>query len=518
MRKLLICAGDGVTTFLTGALPKGWTVSSCACAGLAAAAEAFRPDVLLLDAAEASPHSARHLLELYHHKIQPFILLFSLSGEPLYASTHRVVPDPEEGRALRELLAALTRLARETAGENASFRQYTGFEEIRDTAERSAALSEILQGVSSETFRRLRARYALDLAPRGYYLMLITRPARDYYNDFTENRDIYLMMRYLSRLGVLQILRDASGGELFRINTKTDLIIINDADSSSAARSTAAVRRLARALHDATDDGLSAHFLSRRVRDAWQINDVYRELARLRNYKLFWMEKDIVTAEDLRGRPRERSYSRLHGCLDAVAAFTVDTPDEDIEKTLRVLFLDYLSKSLSLTEYFYCCSSLNIMYDEFCRRYSASPEGFMIPVEYQWWNGIGEVCRRYIDCWLTAKRKIAEHIDLGSGATRTVARYIERNYQLSLGLEELAALTGLHPAYLSQKFRRETGQTITEYITGCRIARARELLTCTNATVSEIGTEVGFPDVKYFSRVFTKLTGMSPKHWRDMYG
>lgn len=56
--------------------------------------------------------------------------------------------------------------------------------------------------------------------------------------------------------------------------------------------------------------------------------------------------------------------------------------------------------------------------------------------------------------------------------------------------------------------------TFSEYLTGVRIKRAKEVLCTTGMTIQEVAAEVGYNDEKYFSRAFKKEKGMTPSKWR----
>ena len=74
---------------------------------------------------------------------------------------------------------------------------------------------------------------------------------------------------------------------------------------------------------------------------------------------------------------------------------------------------------------------------------------------------------------------------------------------------------GLTPTYLSALFKKESGQNFTDYVTTLRITRAKELLCCTKKLISEIAYEVGFRDYRYFSQIFKKQTGMTPRQFQN---
>ena len=103
----------------------------------------------------------------------------------------------------------------------------------------------------------------------------------------------------------------------------------------------------------------------------------------------------------------------------------------------------------------------------------------------------------------------------GSSAMRTALGYIDKSYmncELSLGA--VADEVGLSPSYLSMLFKKETGRNFSDHLTRVRINRAKELLCCTNKMVYEVAYDVGFSDYRYFSQIFKKTTGMTPRQFQ----
>ncbi|WJH34924.1 helix-turn-helix transcriptional regulator [Paenibacillus sp. CC-CFT747] len=73
----------------------------------------------------------------------------------------------------------------------------------------------------------------------------------------------------------------------------------------------------------------------------------------------------------------------------------------------------------------------------------------------------------------------------------------------------------LNPSHLSEVFKKETGQTFGDFVTGQKIRRAMEILAVSPAKISEVAGIVGYEDVKYFSQLFKKFTGQTPSEYRE---
>lgn len=82
-------------------------------------------------------------------------------------------------------------------------------------------------------------------------------------------------------------------------------------------------------------------------------------------------------------------------------------------------------------------------------------------------------------------------------------------------LEKLADVSGLNPHYLSQQFKKETGLSVMHYIQRERIEEAKRLLDHSNDSIAQIGDRLTFYDQAHFVKVFKKLTGMTPKKYRN---
>jgi two-component system, response regulator YesN len=102
---------------------------------------------------------------------------------------------------------------------------------------------------------------------------------------------------------------------------------------------------------------------------------------------------------------------------------------------------------------------------------------------------------------------------------RQAREYIDHHYMdPDISLNRVAAHVSLSPSHFSVVYSQETGQTFKEYLTEMRIKKAKELLRMTNMKSTEISYQVGYSDPHYFSHVFGKYTGFSPKEFRMLVG
>ena len=96
--------------------------------------------------------------------------------------------------------------------------------------------------------------------------------------------------------------------------------------------------------------------------------------------------------------------------------------------------------------------------------------------------------------------------------------YIESHLSENLSLQTLADILNISPGYLSTLFRKETGQTLTDFINRKRIRHAMHLLKTTRLQVQTVAQHCGIMDVQYFSKLFKKITQMTPKEYRESSG
>lgn len=96
-----------------------------------------------------------------------------------------------------------------------------------------------------------------------------------------------------------------------------------------------------------------------------------------------------------------------------------------------------------------------------------------------------------------------------------VNNFIRANYKLPVKLEDMARLLHVNSSYLSRVYKKESGDSIITALNKYRIEKAKDLLKSGEYLVSEVGYRVGIEDPAYFTNVFTKYAGTSPKNYRS---
>jgi AraC family transcriptional activator of pobA len=113
-----------------------------------------------------------------------------------------------------------------------------------------------------------------------------------------------------------------------------------------------------------------------------------------------------------------------------------------------------------------------------------------------------------------ARDVVADLRRSGEPLLAEVFAVIDQRHGEALSLRDVAGELGISPGHLTTVVRRRTGRTVQEWIIERRMAEARKLLAETNLPVAEVARRVGVSDPGYFSRLFGRAHGTSPRKWR----
>lgn len=128
-------------------------------------------------------------------------------------------------------------------------------------------------------------------------------------------------------------------------------------------------------------------------------------------------------------------------------------------------------------------------------------------------DGSADLMRRMFRsyCRLVRKNSIRQY----SRIVQQTILAIDADLSAPLSPSSLAAAEGVSAPYLSTVFRRETGKTLSSYLRDKRMEQAAELLATTHLQVQSVALHCGILDVQYFSKLFRRQFGCTPKEYRE---
>lgn len=114
-------------------------------------------------------------------------------------------------------------------------------------------------------------------------------------------------------------------------------------------------------------------------------------------------------------------------------------------------------------------------------------------------------------CRLIRKHTLKDY----SLLTQKIITYISSDLTADLSLKTMSEWLNVNASYLSTLFKKEVGIPLTDFVNRQRIEQAKKLLIATELPTKTIAQQCGIPDIYYFSRLFKKRTGVTPKLYRE---
>lgn len=180
-------------------------------------------------------------------------------------------------------------------------------------------------------------------------------------------------------------------------------------------------------------------------------------------------------------------------------------------KQINCIFLtchpefDYMRKAIQLRCYDYILKPIH--YEEFVRvlsdligKMELSDNGIEMTAAKDWDKNNPEAL------WKSSYEKRDVELE--------IKKYIREHLVDNITVTDIAEAFHFNPQYLMRIFKKKSGMSIVEYITKTRLEMAQKILLETNLPIQEIANMVGYSDYAYFTRVFKKETGCSPRRFR----
>lgn len=253
---------------------------------------------------------------------------------------------------------------------------------------------------------------------------------------------------------------------------------------------------------------------------------VYSRVNHMMSYRFLKPGQHILTMETLGFASRAESRETLgevdiakadpeiiknflaHGQADEVDDFVDNYLESQKEALKSKMFRDYLMLSIRFTTIAFVKKLGYRQEDLLENTYTDKVQILSLNVEDM---------RFYMQELLQRALELGEQV-MESQSQKLIKRaivYIEENYTKdSISLNEVAGAVEVSANYFSTVFRQEMGMTFTEYVTKKRMEKAKQLLRQTERPSGDIAAEVGFKDPHYFSFVFKKTQGCTPREYR----
>ncbi len=142
-----------------------------------------------------------------------------------------------------------------------------------------------------------------------------------------------------------------------------------------------------------------------------------------------------------------------------------------------------------------------------------------ISAEYRNKNhGHTELARCFLtEILIATMRKITnnEKVLQKNNPIKYITEYIEKNYNNDIKLTDLSKELNYSLSYISSKFKNDTGFSFTEYLQKYRINQSCVLLAETCKKITEISESVGYDDTKFFTDIFKRYMGVTPRRFRQ---
>ncbi|MFC5407015.1 response regulator [Cohnella soli] len=115
---------------------------------------------------------------------------------------------------------------------------------------------------------------------------------------------------------------------------------------------------------------------------------------------------------------------------------------------------------------------------------------------------------------LAVSGTLAEKHTKMNNLVHEIGKYIQANYHRDITLQDIANHLYVGREYISRRFKQETGENVSDCIGRIRNEKAKLLLLNPHLRIAQVAEMVGYQDEKYFSKVFKKLTGVTPNEYR----
>lgn len=253
--------------------------------------------------------------------------------------------------------------------------------------------------------------------------------------------------------------------------------------------------------------------------DASYLPESYSEAVMAQAYASFFRNTPIVHVDDVRD-PSSRDLDQLFDLND----FSVSIKTGNLPRALEQ-FDHYFSGLLRISDGSYELVNMRALHLITQLLNSAMSVGIpgatLVESSNRWYTDLLglEDSHRVREYLTKVIEEIVSAISLAqkhkmSKVVIKARGFIEAHCTEPITSTDIAEHVAMSQSYLSYSFKKETGITLTDYVSLCRIAEAKKLLSDKNLSITEVAYRCGFNDSNYFSTAFKKSTSLSPTAYR----
>ena len=455
-------------------------------------------------------------------RTMPWVYIVILSGYDDFAYAREAISlgvieyllKPVSGQELRVVLERIGAKIQEDKRRQASILAYR--EQLASSSRflKEKLLTELYGGADCDQVLKNARSMQMNLLANHYLVMLLA-PSPEPESE----TDMFTAQGVLERLaegsgGTAYLCRNFYGGAGFTFLVMGD----NAADLEERAYG------LAQAARYDVERSAGVKLLVAIGADVGELKDIPRSLGdarrimdRLKTGKAENNPHQIMGAQD---EPPEAEF-HLSEIMDA-APLNEQLKYATVADVVAILshfiqsFGDGAAQSVMMANYFFV--EIMLAASRIIRDSGGNPQE-VIPAAFRAQNSMITVDEVLPLCRDTLERAIAYRDSQGSARYGSVIRkaraFIDEHYADSnVTLHDVAAHVALSNNHFCTVFSQEMGVTFTEYLTSMRIARAKELLASTTMRTGDVAYAVGYNDPHYFSYLFKKNTGLSPRDFR----
>lgn len=492
--------------------------------------ERLEPDLLITDI--QMPFISGIDLARQAREIRPAIHIVFLSGYDDFEYAQQAISLGVERYLLKPITKAAfmtaleevrEKIESEREAQSYAARFHTDSQEYEQFARRSFVEKVVSGELTAQQIYEQAADLGIDLIADGYCLAMFTVLPED-----TDRAEAYSDTAALLTDAVLSYFLKNPEYLLLRWNMTAYLVILKgraDAMDDLVQQCIQSVEQACRPFDPAPKWFLAVSTPTDRIS---RLPESYDRLSRLWACRYLSPERHLLTAQtvgDYLRHPRDQGLDRLDAlkCNPSIIMDVLKTAVREELPRFVETFLQSVREGLSSGPFCsYLMLSARFTATEFVTQVLQLPQDALLG-QVSRLDMVGKpVSEADLREYLT--ELLGQAVALRDGVSsrqyrkqlNQAIRYIDEHYaEESLSLNRVAQEVNISPNYLSAVFSQETKCTFVEYVTRQRMKRARELLRDTDLRSGEIAAAVGYRDSHYFSYLFRKTQGCTPRDYRN---